>query len=435
LSKARKPSYLYIGIDAGTSGIRACVIDDNARPHCDLNRPLPAPQHLNHTIQQDPDVWATGLFALLTDLAKAIDMQRVRAIAIDGTSGTVLLTDEAGLPLSDALMYNDASSRQQVEALRSSCPDLPIVHSVSAGLPKILYLAEHVDINKVSYIMHQADWLACQLTHVAGHSDSNNCLKTGYDAAAHQWPACILQQTPVNRWLPHVHQSGDDIAPVAHDIAIRFGFTEQVKIRAGTTDSTAAVIATGAQHIGDAVTSLGSTLVTKVICDHPITDATYGIYSQPYGDLWLVGGGSNSGGAILRHYFSDQQMREMSIDIDPASDSGLDYYPLLQPGERFPVNDPDMQPKMTPRPENDTLFFQALLEGIAQIEYSAYQRLAELGAPYPERIFSVGGGASNEKWTQIRHRYLQTDMQVCQHTSAAYGSALLARQADVKQRS
>ena len=202
-------------------------------------------------------------------------------------------------------------------------------------------------------------------------------------------------------------------------------------LRAGTTDSTAAVIATGARDVGDAVTSLGSTLVMKVISDKPIFDSASGIYSQPLGSLWLVGGGSNSGGAVLRQFFTDQQMQAMSQGLDPQNDTGLQYYPLNKMGERFPINDPQLAPHLSPRPQDEVTFFQGLLEGMARIEYNAYQRLQELGAPYPKRVFSVGGGASNEKWMQIRQRYLQTDMHPFQQRSAAYGSALLARQQDI----
>ena len=374
------------------------------------------------------------MFALLTELQTQIDMQRVRAISIDGTSGTVLLTDAIGTPLCHALMYNDASSREQVERLRLICPDISVVHAVSAGLPKILQLAKQFDITNVTHIMHQADWLLCLLTQLPGHSDSNNCLKSGFDAEHQSWPDCIRQLNPINAWLPQVHRSGDDVASIAPAIAQRFGFSHDVMLRAGTTDSTAAVMATGACMAGDAITSLGSTLVMKVVSEKPIADARYGIYSQPYGKYWLVGGGSNSGGAVLRSYFTDQQMRQMSRHIDPNADTKLNYYPLTQSGERFPVNDPDLPPRLTPRPNDDVLFFQGLLEGMAQIEHTAYQRLAELGALYPKRVFSVGGGASNEKWTLIRQRYLQTSMQVCQHTSAAYGSALIARQADIEKK-
>jgi sugar (pentulose or hexulose) kinase len=281
--------------------------------------------------------------------------------------------------------------------------------------------------------MHQADWLTCQLTHQPGHSDSNNCLKTGYDAQHHQWPTCIKQLPHIDQWLPQVHISGDNIAPIDVRIAGQYGFSTSTMIRAGTTDSTAAVIATGAQDIGDAVTSLGSTLVMKVISDKPIFDHASGIYSQPLGSLWLVGGGSNSGGAVLRQFFTDQQMLALSLDLDPQTDTGLHYYPLNKPGERFPINDPQLAPRLSPRPQADVTFFQGLLEGMAQIEYNAYQRLQELGAPYPKRVFSVGGGAMNEKWTQIRQRYLQTDMHPFQQRSAAYGSALIARQQDIDQ--
>jgi sugar (pentulose or hexulose) kinase len=69
-----------------------------------------------------------------------------------------------------------------------------------------------------------------------------------------------------------------------------------------------------------------------------------------------------------------------------------------------------------------------MLEGIAHIEHKAYQRLAELGAPYPSSIRTVGGGAVNEAWTQIRTRYCQTEILQSEYTEAAYGSALLAMQ-------
>jgi hypothetical protein len=76
----------------------------------------------------------------------------------------------------------------------------------------------------------------------------------------------------------------------------------------------------------------------------------------PTGDSWLVGGASNSGGAVLRQLFSDQQLTQLSAAIDPSQASPLDYYPLPAPGERFPVNDPLLAPRLEPRPEDDTQF-------------------------------------------------------------------------------
>jgi len=187
-------------------------------------------------------------------------------------------------------------------------------------------------------------------------------------------------------------------------------------------------MATGVQTLGDAVTSLGSTLVLKVISDKPIFAAEYGVYSQPFGRYWLVGGASNSGGAVLKQFFSEQQMRELTPQINPQQATGLNYYPLPRTGERFPLHDPDLPPCMQPRPDDDARFFQGLLEGIAQIEYQGYRRLEQLGAPYPRAVRSVGGGAHNDPWMRIRSHYLQVPVTLALHTDAAYGAALLAKQ-------
>ncbi|HDO34643.1 MAG TPA: carbohydrate kinase, partial [Chromatiales bacterium] len=106
---------------------------------------------------------------------------------------------------------------------------------------------------------------------------------------------------------------------------------------------------------------------------------------------------------------------------------GLGYYPLLAPGERFPIADPDLAPRLTPRPADDARFFQGLLEGIARIEARGYRLLAELGAPYPVSVRTVGGGARNAPWRRIRERLLGVPVPASEHEDAAYGAALLAR--------
>ena len=420
-----------MGIDAGTSGIRACCIDGQANLLAETNLPLPPTEVQGNQVSQAPQVWASVLDELLQQLGKKISFQNLKAIAIDGTSGTVFFTDEQGQPTSKALMYNDARSLEQVKQLQS-LTDNTVVQSVAAGLPKLMWLHQHRSTD-ARYAVHQADWLGFLLTDKIGHSDINNCLKTGYDPFKKKWPEWLDQIPEIQETLPEVHPPGSPISPVSKRAASEYGFPATTQLVAGTTDSHAAILATGVQNIGEGITSLGSTLVVKVISDVPVFDKHYGIYSQPFGppsnQLWLVGGGSNSGGAVLRQLFTDDVMQSLSEKIDPQQDSGLDYYPLNKPGERFPINDPELAPRMTPRPKDDAQFFQGLLEGIARIEHQAYKRLAELGAPYPVSIRTVGGGAKNKTWTKIRKRYCQTEIIQCEYTEAAYGSALLAMQA------
>jgi hypothetical protein len=106
----------------------------------------------------------------------------------------------------------------------------------------------------------------------------------------------------------------------------------------------------------------------------------------------------------------------------------LHFYPLPGPGERFPRNEPNLAPRLTPRPDDDALFLQGLLEGLAAIEWAGYRLLARLGAPYPSRVWTAGGGAANLAWTAIRARLVGVPVVRARHSEAAYGAALLARQ-------
>jgi sugar (pentulose or hexulose) kinase len=425
----------YLGIDLGTSGIRAILIDEHEHILASARTTLPPPVQQGTAVEQDPGLWWAGVVKVLESLRQQVPLQTVRAITIDGTSGTVLLTDAQGQPLHAALMYNDSRARAQLCTLRELAPAEGPVHSASSGLAKCLWLSEQPYAARAVHLLHQADWIAGKLAGRYGFSDPNNCIKTGYDARHNRWPVW-LEQLPLPRdWLPSVYPQATPICSINPGMAEQFGISSQAQIISGTTDSTAAFVATGASQIGEAVTSLGSTLVLKIIAATPVVNMHYGIYSQPLGKYWLVGGASNSGGAVLQHFFSEAQMAQLESRLQPETPTGLDYYPLLARGERFPINDPELAPQISPRPPADWQFFQGLLEGLAAIELTGYQRLAECGAPWPSSVRTTGGGARNSAWTQIRARLLNVPLLTADHSEAAFGSARLARQALTTRRS
>jgi len=201
---------------------------------------------------------------------------------------------------------------------------------------------------------------------------------------------------------------------------------------AGTTDGVAAFIAAGATKPGQAVTSLGSTLVLKLLSETPVYSPEHGIYSHPLGKYWLAGGASNSGGSVLLQHFSREQLNEMTPKLKPEQQTGFDYYPLPATGERFPVSDPDMAPQLEPRPEDDVQFFQAMLEGMANIEKQGYDLLAELGALKITDVLTAGGGSRNDAWKIIRENLLGVPVSKAKHDDAAYGAALIASGAVIK---
>ncbi|MDH5230993.1 MAG: FGGY-family carbohydrate kinase [Gammaproteobacteria bacterium] len=416
-------SPLYLGIDMGTSGCRLIAIDENKQIVAHARQSMATPETEGNRVYQDPQIWWQCLEQALTQLAQQLSLARIRAISIDGTSGTIVGLDPQDHVLAPGLMYNDSSCTTQAQLIAQYAP-VERTLGVTSGLAKALYLIEAYPECKT--VLNQADWLAGHFLGVYCHSDENNALKLAYDPVERCWPDW-LKQLPISfDQLPQVHVPGESYGLIDTDVADAWGFAPNCKVIAGTTDSIAAFIASGARNLGDAVSSLGSTLVLKLISDKPVFNAEYGVYSHRLGDNWLVGGASNSGGAVLAEYFDSQQLEELSRQIDLSAPCGLDYYPLNTAGERFPINNPQHPPKLTPRPDSDVEFLYALLNGIANIELLAYQRLHQLGCPYPTRVLSCGGGAKNSVWQQLREQKLGIPVLVAEQEEAAFGSALLA---------
>lgn len=427
-------SPVYLGIDIGTSGIRASCIDDDGNEVASHAIAFESATPTDGRSEQDPQTWLSHLDAMLCNLRETLQQigAQVSAISIDGTSSTLIACDRDGAPLSPALMYNDQQAKQQAAKIAGIAPTDSAVHGASSSLAKAMLLLERFP--RTERLCHQADWLSAHLSGRYDISDENNCLKLGYDSIHQHWPAWVSEATGLAAELfPQVVQAGTVIGPVQEGHIDRYGLSPDCIVVAGTTDSNAAVLAatgaSGASNIGDAVTSLGSTLAIKLFTSAPLFAPEYGIYSHHLNGHWLVGGASNTGGAVLLQQFSAEQLDAMTPRLDPENVTGLDYYPLPATGERFPVYDPDKPSKITPRPDDDIEFFQGLLEGMARIEADAYDKLAELGTDRPERIFTAGGGNRNSAWMRMRERMLGVPVIEAEHSEASYGSALLARQA------
>ncbi|XP_027355354.1 D-ribulose kinase isoform X2 [Abrus precatorius] len=313
--------------------------------------------------------WKETLSSLLEDVP--LELRRhIASISIDGTSATTIIVDsDTGEPLWRPFLYNE------------SCPD---------ALPMV-----------------------------------------GYDPEVDSYPSWLVSQ-PYYHLLPSVVAPGTPIACLKEEIRNQFGFQKDCVVCAGTTDSIAAFLAARATQPGKAVTSLGSTLAIKLLSNTRIEDSRFGVYSHRLDDKWLVGGASNTGGAVLRQLFTDDQLDKLSEQINPSQISLLDYYPLPKAGERFPVADPNLAPRLLPRPENDVEYLHGILESIARIEAKAYGLLKELGATEVDEVFTSGGGAKNEKWIKIRERVLGLPVCRANQTEAAYGAALLAIRGDKK---
>lgn len=408
---------LSLGIDIGTSGVRAVAIDPAAAVAGQGIARI-EPEHRRNS----EAIWQ-AVETALDALRATCDPARITAIAVDGTSGTIIATDRTGRPLMPASLYSERAAADALARIAATAPPDSAAHGATSPLARILAVSTSPGLR---HVLHEADWITYRLGGPIGVSDANNALKTGYDPVAGVWPDWI-DDLDLRINLPRVVEPGTPLGTIDPGIAERFGCNPAARLIAGTTDGCASFLATGADQPGDGVTALGSTITIKLLSDRPIFAPDYGIYSHRLLGNYLPGGASNAGAAVLARFFNVERIVELSNDIDPSQDSGLDYYPLLATGERFPINDPALPPRLTPRPAADAHYLHGLLEGLARIEALGYRRLAELGAPPVTRVLTVGGGAVNPVWTALRARILGVPVTAAPQTEAAYGTARLAQ--------
>jgi sugar (pentulose or hexulose) kinase len=317
----------YLGIDFGTSGARGIVIDPEKKIKVTVQSSFTKSMSKNWT-----NAWQEVLYFLIEQIPLEIK-KTIKAIAINGTSATVLLCDRQGNPLDAPILYNDDRGITHLDKIREIAPANHVVISATSSLAKLYWWSEQPIFAEAAYFLHQADWLAWLLHGKLGISDYHNSLKLGYNVEKLCYPDW-LQKLSFANLFPQVLSPGTAVAPVTKEISNRFNLPLDCLVCTGTTDSIAAFIASGAKQPGEAVTSLGSTLVLKLLSQEKVEDSRSGIYSHRLGDLWLTGGASNTGGAVLKHFFSDRQLMSLSSQIDPNQETPLDYYPLLTKGDR-----------------------------------------------------------------------------------------------------
>jgi D-ribulokinase len=413
---------LFLGLDAGTSGIRAVVTNHDGEFVTSASN-----RYASTRQGQSPSAWLSLCMSVLEALSREVDLERIIGMAVDGQSGTVLLCDTDGQPLSPPKFYHETPSEQAFETLSQAMLDAKV--GVPATLGRVVDLWNESRPSRFR-VTHQADWLGGQFCGRFDFSDENNSLKLGYDPAKADWTFNPAELPFPLSAFPIVSTPAKALGPVSASMAAITGLSIMCQVYTGTTDGIAGFIAaSGLDDLrpGTAVTSLGTTMVLKAISPKQVDVGSHGIYSHKLFDYWLAGGASNSGGGALLKHFSAEELTRLSTKIDPEVPSRLDYYPLSTKGERFPVSDPNFHDRTTPRPESDVSFLAGLLEAIARIEKRGYDLLHKHGVPYPERITTVGGGSRNETWRHIRERILGVPIVTAKQSEAAYGAALLAK--------
>ena len=422
---------MWLGIDLGTQGVRAVAVDaagtvagaGQARLRQDLRD---GPRH-----EQDPAEWWTATCAAVRGALDGLRGRPVAAVAVDSTSGTLVVQDPHGLPVGPGWMYDDTRAAARVPAVQEAGASVwtALGYRMQAAwaLPRLVELCATGAVPAGHTVVHQADHVVARLAGRPVATDTSHALKTGYDLLADRWPADVLDRLGVDpAVLPDVVVPGTRIATVSAAAAAACGLTAGTPVVAGMTDGCAAQVATGALAPGRWCSALGTTLVLKGATPDLVRDPVGGVYCHRNPDGgWLPGGASNVGAGVLSRALPG--VDPGSLTTPPGVPAGATY-PLVGLGERFPFTDPafagfDVGGPATPTAAET---FARVAHGVAFVEKLAFDTLAGLGADVSGPVVATGGTSRNDWWTQLRADVLGRQVCVPEQAGSAFGAAILA---------
>jgi sugar (pentulose or hexulose) kinase len=406
----------WLGIDLGTQSVRVLVVAADGTVLGAGSAPIGGRRERERH-EQDPGEWWEGVCAASRAALRPAGGARIRGLAVCGTSGTVLLTDRAGRPLSPALMYDDGRAAQQGAQARAA----GLAVQDTWALPKARWL---VDTYGRGRITHQPDVVTARLIGTPVPTDSSHALKTAYDVEREAWPDVMGLPREA---LPEVVRPGTPLGEVCAEAAEATGIPAGTPVIAGMTDGCAAQIASGALRPGSWNSVLGTTLVLKGASVEPVRDPTGVVYNHRAPDgSWLPGGASSVGAGVLTAAFAGADPAAMDALAAAHEPAGAVAYPLVSPGERFPFLAPHATALVLGEPAGDADLWAALLQGVAFTERLCLDYLHHLGAPLDGPLTFTGGGARSPYWNQLRVDVLGRPAQIPEQTEPALGMAALA---------
>jgi D-ribulokinase len=423
---------VWLGLDVGTQSVRAVAVSDTGRVLGIGSHPLVSrrdgPRH-----EQGPEDWWHAVVYASRTVFSTLPTSAIQGVAVDGTSGTIVLVDKSGHAITTGVMYDDTRAVDEAllvdEVGASTWAALGYHVQPSWALPKLLWLLrQHCGLIPAVRLAHQADFINRRL---AGHeipSDSSNALKTGYDLVHETWPYEVLEALAVpHQIMPTVVHPGTQVGTICAQAAAETGIPAGTPIIAGMTDGCAAQIAAGALEVGSWNSVLGTTLVLKGVTRELIRDPAGVAYSHRSPDgSWLPGGASSTGAGALTKHFPGRNLDELSAQAAAREPASIITYPLVSQGERFPFTAPDARGFVLGRPADEIDLFAALLQGVGFIERLCFDYLDLLGAPAGGDLRLTGGAARSSYWCQLRADILGRSVCLPESAEAALGMAVLA---------
>ncbi|MET0597697.1 MAG: xylulokinase [Mesorhizobium sp.] len=432
---------MYLGLDLGTSGVKALLIDGAQRIIGQANGALEVSRPHPGWSEQDPADWIAATETALDALAAAhpAELKALRGIGLSGQMHGATLLDADDRVLRPCILWNDTRSHVQAARLDADPEFRKITGNIvfpGFTAPKLVWVKENEPaiFAKVAKVLLPKDYLRLWLTgeHISEMSDSAGT--SWLDVGGRAWSDALLAATELDRTqMPALVEGTEPAGTLRPELARRWGLGTGIVVAGGAGDNAASACGMGTVRPGAAFVSLGTSGVlfaaNGAYLPNPASAVHTFCHALP--NAWHQMGVILSATDSL-NWLSEVTGRkagELTAELgdDLKAPSGVSFLPYLS-GERTPHNDAGIRGAFTglAHQTGRASLTQAVLEGVAFAFRDSQEALREAGTELT-RVTAIGGGSRSRYWLKAiaTALALPVDIPADGDFGAAFGAARL----------
>lgn len=432
---------MYLGLDIGTSGVKAVLVDDAQAIVDQATAPLSVSRPQPLWSEQDPHAWWRATNEAIMKLDRQA-RRAVRAIGLSGQMHGATLLDDRGSVIRPAILWNDGRSAAACDAMTEALPDL---HAITGNLampgftaPKLYWLRENEPENfeRVSKVLLPKDYIRFRMSGAMASDMSDSAGTLWMDVGARQWSEDMLDLTGLDQsHMPELFEGTQATGTLRQAVADQWEMA-CVPIAAGGGDNAAGAVGSGIIDPGEGFVSLGTSGVVFLADEafHPNVEGAVHTFCHAVPERWhrmsviLSAASAVDFVARITGFSTEADLYDQTADAKRPG-RGVIFLPYLS-GERTPHNDPNAKGAFFGLTHEDTplTMAQAALEGVAFALADGVDGLRAAGTPILG-LSVIGGGSRSSWWGQVIAAAINAPLtyRTSSAVGPAFGAARLAR--------
>ena len=400
---------MYLGLDLGTSGIKALLVDDDQTVIDTASAPLEVQRPHAGWSEQRPADWVAAATAVMDALTERRSLAGLRGIGLSGHMHGATLLDGADNVLRPCILWNDTRSADQAARLDADPRFRQITGNVvfpGFTAPKLMWVQDHEPdvFRRTARVLLPKDYLRLWLTGDAVSEPSDAAGTAWFDTGARDWSDDLLAACDMGRsHMPALVEGSAPSGTVRRELAAMWGLGPAVVVAGGAGDNAASAVGVGAVRAGQGFVSIGTSGVLFAASDtySPAPETSVHSFCHALPSTWHQMGVILSATDSLNWFarLVDRDAADLTGGLGPLQAPGRALFLPYLGGERTPHNDATVRGALIGLSHDTTAQAgtRAVLEGVAFAFRDSLDALAATGTRI-DSLIAVGGGSRSDYW-------------------------------------